>query len=122
MKSLPDIIQELSEEGCSDYEAIDIAVDLVMKKQLKDRFKRKLDQIKLTNTIQATKNLPEQESVLYKILLKLSRRERQCYTMHEMELMSMGKIANELRISKGAVQHYIMRARKKISQNLNQGA
>ncbi len=51
------------------------------------------------------------------ILSSFSLRERTCYILHEGQKMSMAKIADELGISKGTVQGYIEKARKKVRKS-----
>lgn len=46
----------------------------------------------------------------------LSERERYCYAAHAVESKSYSAIAKELGITKGAVQMYIRRARKKLNE------
>ena len=50
------------------------------------------------------------------ILASFSLRERQCYTLHVAQGMSMGAIGDELGISKGTVQGYIKRAQNKVEE------
>jgi RNA polymerase sigma-70 factor (ECF subfamily) len=60
----------------------------------------------------------EEKIILADIFASLSLRERQCYILHEGQKISMGKIAEELRLSKGSVQYYIQQARKKVKQRI----
>jgi len=53
------------------------------------------------------------------ILITLSARERQCYLLHYVNQLSFEEIAKELEISKGAVQSYLERARKKIKKKVS---
>lgn len=57
----------------------------------------------------------EQRRTLIQLFRSFSDRERQCYVMYEAEQMSMQQIADRLNISKGTVQMYIKRARKKVN-------
>jgi len=56
----------------------------------------------------------EQRRLLLNLIRSFSNRERQCFIMYEAEGLSMQKIADRLGISKGTVQTYINRAKKKI--------
>lgn len=56
----------------------------------------------------------EEKVILADILSSFSLRERQCYILHEAQKMSMSAIADELGLSKGTVQGYIEKARKKV--------
>ncbi len=57
-----------------------------------------------------------QRQALIHLFKNFSNRERQCYLMYEAEQLSMGKIAEKIGISKGAVQMYIRRARSKVEE------
>lgn len=56
----------------------------------------------------------KQRQALIYLFKSFSERERQCYVLHVAQGLSMGKIADELGISKATVQSYINRARKKV--------
>lgn len=60
----------------------------------------------------------EEKIILADILSSFSFRERTCYILHEGQKMSMSKIAEELGISKGTVQGYIEKARKKVEERV----
>lgn len=60
----------------------------------------------------------EEKMILADIFASLSHRERQCYILHEARGVSMGKIAEEMGVSKGTVHEYIKRARKKVQQRV----
>ena len=57
----------------------------------------------------------ERESIIDS-LIDLSHRERKCYLLHFATGWSMQEIADELNISKSAVQIYINRAKEKIKK------
>lgn len=73
-----------------------------------------------------TENLKEERGQLYmdreqrKLMLRLFRflsdRERQSYIMFKAEGISMGEIAKRFGVSKGTVQSYIKRAKRKIEE------
>lgn len=111
---LPELIKDLSNKGCTDAEAIEIATDLIKVDMLKSEFGHLLDEVKLSEVIEATKKTSDQDRKLAIILHNLSERERECYLMHTVQLMSMGKIAESLAVSKSSVQTYIDRARDKV--------
>lgn len=56
----------------------------------------------------------EEKVILADILSSFSLRERTCYILHVGQKMSMSAIADELGLSKGTVQGYIEKARKKV--------
>jgi len=56
----------------------------------------------------------EDKLVLADVFASMSHRERQCYVLYYGNRMSMGKIADEVGISKRTVQQYIERARQKV--------
>lgn len=62
---------------------------------------------------------PKQRTILINLIKRLSERERQCFIMHHAEQMSMQEIADELGVSKSAVQCYLSRARDKIKRTLS---
>ncbi|WP_242694940.1 sigma factor-like helix-turn-helix DNA-binding protein [Pseudogracilibacillus auburnensis] len=116
MLKLPELIQELSEKGCTDAEAMEIATELMKIELLKKCFNQStLDKIKLDGVINAVKDPSDREKAIFRFLGDFSQRERQCFLMHTVQNISMGKIAEELNISKGTVQKYIERAREKIT-------
>ncbi|WP_245983665.1 sigma-70 family RNA polymerase sigma factor [Ammoniphilus oxalaticus] len=61
----------------------------------------------------------EEKIILADIFASFSHRERQCYILHVGQRMSMGKIADEIGVSKGTVQGYIKRAEKKIKERIS---
>lgn len=61
----------------------------------------------------------EEKELIADILVSLSARERTCYLMHYVNLLSFDEIANELDVSKSAVQSYISRAREKIKEKVS---
>jgi RNA polymerase sigma factor (sigma-70 family) len=56
----------------------------------------------------------EERRKIADILWKMSERERTCYLLHASYGMSFADIGKELNISKGTVQGYVDRAKKKI--------
>lgn len=60
----------------------------------------------------------EREAII-DILIDLSHRERQCYLLHMANGWSMQEIAEELNVSKSAVQIYINRAKEKIKKKVS---
>ncbi|HLR91943.1 MAG TPA: sigma-70 family RNA polymerase sigma factor [Atopostipes sp.] len=61
----------------------------------------------------------EEKQVIIDVLIDLSHRERQCYLLHMANGLSMQAIADELNVSKSAVQIYINRAKKKIKKKVS---
>lgn len=61
----------------------------------------------------------EEKRILGDIFSSFSLRERQCYILHEGQKMSMSAIADELGVSKSAVQYYIRMARKKVDERIS---
>lgn len=61
----------------------------------------------------------EEKIILGDIFSSFSLRERQCYILHEGQKMSMSAIADELGVSKSAVQYYIRMAREKVSKRIS---
>jgi RNA polymerase sigma-70 factor (ECF subfamily) len=55
------------------------------------------------------------KELLEQLHSKLTNREKQCFTLHVAEKLSMNEIAREIGVSKSSVQEYIERARKKIN-------
>lgn len=58
----------------------------------------------------------EEKMILSQIFGAMSLRERQCYILHVGQKMSMGRIAEEMGVSKGTVQGYLKRAEKKVQE------
>lgn len=114
MQNLVAAIVTLSDKGCTDIEAIEIATDLMKTEYLRERFGHRLDSALLNETIEATKEVSDQGRKLLEMLGNLSDREKQCYFMHHIGLHSMGNIAKELKVSKSTVATYINRARSKL--------
>src|SRR5690625_5255953 len=114
LQNLLTAIETLSDKGCTDIEAIEIATDLLKVEYLKERFGQQLNNELLNEAIQATKEVSDQGQQMLRMLGTLSDREKQCYFMHYIGSRSMGNIAKELKVSKGAVQQYIERARNKL--------
>lgn len=56
----------------------------------------------------------EQKNILLKLFSMWTNNERDCFIMHVSERKSMSEIAEILNVSKGSVQSYIERAKKKI--------
>lgn len=54
---------------------------------------------------------------LDEVMRELSDRERQCFMMLHVDLMSLEEIAAELHLGKSTVQSYVERAREKIEQS-----
>lgn len=61
----------------------------------------------------------EEKIILADIFASLSLRERQCYILHEARGLSMGIIAEEMAVSKAAVQSYVNRARTKVKMRVS---
>lgn len=57
----------------------------------------------------------EQKKKILDILLRLSKRERQCYLLHAAQGLSIAQTADELSLSKRSAQQYIDRARAKVA-------
>lgn len=77
-----------------------------------------MDQIDCINEKQLYISSREKK-ILADIFVSLSLRERQCFVMYVAEGKSMGKIAEEMQLSKRTVQQYIERARKKIKEKVS---
>jgi RNA polymerase sigma factor (sigma-70 family) len=60
----------------------------------------------------------ERKKQLVDVLLKMSKRERQCYLLHMAQGLSYAKIAEELNISRYSVRTFVDRARGKVSQGI----
>ena len=60
----------------------------------------------------------EEKVILADILALFSLRERTCYILHVGQRMSIERIAVELGVSKGTVQSYVARAKKKIEKRV----
>lgn len=67
------------------------------------------DEVKLTD---------KEKELIADILLVLSPRERQCYLLHYVNQLTFDEIASELNLSKGSIQSYVERARKKIKEKV----
>ncbi|WP_432355298.1 sigma-70 family RNA polymerase sigma factor [Sporosarcina sp. A2] len=61
----------------------------------------------------------EEKMILSQIFGEMSLRERQCYILHVGQKMSMGRIAEEMGVSKGTVQGYLKRAEKKVREKVS---
>ncbi len=61
----------------------------------------------------------EEKMILSQIFGAMSLRERQCYILHVGQKMSMGRIAEEMGVSKGTVQGYLKRAEKKVREKVS---
>lgn len=64
----------------------------------------------------------EEKMILADIFASFSLRERQCYILHEAAGVSMGKIAEEIGVTKSSVQYYIRQARNKVKQRMDKTA
>ena len=60
----------------------------------------------------------EEKIIMADILSSFSLRERQCYILHVAQGMSMSAIGEEIGVSKGTVQGYIEKARKKVRERV----
>ena len=58
----------------------------------------------------------EEKELITDILISLSPRERECYLLHYVNLLTFKEIAEELNISRASVQTYIERARIKVKE------
>ena len=58
----------------------------------------------------------EEKIILSDILASFSVRERQCYLLHVAQGLSMGKIAEQMGVSKSTVQTHIARAKQKVKE------
>ncbi|GAB3797481.1 sigma-70 family RNA polymerase sigma factor [Virgibacillus kimchii] len=63
----------------------------------------------------------DEKRAITDILIDLSHQERQCFLLHMAQGWSMQEIAEELKVSKSAVQIYIRRAKEKIKAKLEGG-
>ena len=61
----------------------------------------------------------EEKIIMADIFASLSFRERHCYILHVGRQVSMGNIAIGLGVSKGTVQGYLKRAKKKIAERVS---
>lgn len=114
MMHIVSMIQKLSENGRTDVAAMELAADIQNAVTLLERVEHSLNPSKLDELIAATKQAGSQQRQLTDLLNELSRRERTCYLLHYVGQETFQSIADELNISKGAVQSYINRARKKL--------
>lgn len=57
-----------------------------------------------------------QKQAVVKILMKLSKRELECYLLHMSNGLSLAEIATELSLKKRTVQDYVDRAKTKVGQ------
>lgn len=114
--SLAELIEDLSENGLLEYDSFVAAIDLVKTEKLKRIIGGEFAfrEEKLQRVLQASENLSRQEEIMYNTLTGLSKREKQCFLKHTIENKTYQQIADELQITKSAVQTYIERARNKI--------
>ena len=111
-------LKHLEGKGMSAYEAMNSIVEAVQLNMVKGRLSKLLiDESKMDELFEVLLSSEEQKMKAIELLTRLSSRERQCFLMHTVENVSMGKIAKELGISKAAVQIYIERARGKINES-----
>ncbi|WP_438310837.1 sigma factor-like helix-turn-helix DNA-binding protein [Sporosarcina sp. FA9] len=89
------------------YENIDLIPDIEM--QLREENDINKKHLFMTREVKI---------IMADILSSFSLRERQCYILHEGQGMSMSGIADELEVSKSAVQIYINRAKDKVRQRV----
>ncbi|WP_244898698.1 sigma factor-like helix-turn-helix DNA-binding protein [Sporosarcina koreensis] len=61
----------------------------------------------------------EENILLSQIFGAMSLREQQCYILHIGQKMSMGRIAEEIGVSKATVQKYISRAKEKVLERVS---
>ncbi|WP_217597158.1 sigma-70 family RNA polymerase sigma factor [Cohnella sp. GbtcB17] len=64
----------------------------------------------------------EQKKAIVRVLLRMTERERECFLLHMAHGMSFAQIGKELSLSRGTVQHHIMRAKAKIPAALQHQA
>jgi len=60
----------------------------------------------------------DEKELIVDILTSLSPRERECYLLHHVNLLTFNEIAKELNISRASVQTYIDRARAKVKEKV----
>ncbi|GAB3797489.1 sigma factor-like helix-turn-helix DNA-binding protein [Virgibacillus kimchii] len=108
-------LEEIEGKGLSPYETMNSVVEAMQLHMIKGRLSKLLiDDDKMDELFNTLLPSHEQKTKAIELLTVLSKRERQCYLMHTIENMSMGKIAKELNIAKGTVDQYISRAKDKI--------
>lgn len=112
---LHELIEDLSTKGMTDSETLEIVSDLVKVELLKERLGASLDEIRLDRVIEATKDSSDQENASASVLGSLSKREKQCFLMREVGLLTYEKIAKDLGVAIGTVQNYIERAKEKLN-------
>lgn len=118
MLNVADIVAELDGNGFSQGDILDFSRELtqftIMKDNLSSFLKVVYDDHELEEMLGTIKQPTRQQLILSNSLTSFSKREKQCYVMATVDGKSWGNIAKEIGISKGAVQQYIERARKKI--------
>lgn len=121
MINVADVVAELDGNGFNQRELLEISAKLTELAVIRERIVEELsvfyDDDELTDIFGTLKKPSTDQQLLSKLLREsLSKREKQCYLMHTVDNKSMGNIAIELGVSKGAVQQSIERARKKIER------
>lgn len=107
-------IQNATDEGCTDIEAIELATDLMKIESIKQSFPS-MNNDEAEEILSSVSNSNEVEINTFTKLSNLSKRERECYLLHHVGLMPFQAIANKLGVSKGSVNTYIRRAREKLN-------
>ncbi|MEB3103066.1 sigma-70 family RNA polymerase sigma factor [Ferviditalea candida] len=61
---------------------------------------------------------PEEKLKLLDLLLSMSDRERQCFLLHMAQGLTHEEIADRLKVSKGTVQTFLKRAKRKVQKEI----
>lgn len=117
---LHELLADLSNDGLTDAKAIEIATDLIKMNMLKERLGDKLGVAELDMIIDASNDNSTQEIALTTALANFSPREKQCYLMREVGLLTYNEIGLEFGINEDTARTYVNRAKVKMSKNLNE--
>lgn len=113
---LHELLADLSLDGLTDVEALELATDLIKIDVIKERLGNELDEIRLNRVIDETKNNSEHQKAYANVLSSLSNRQRQCYLMKDVRLMTYQAVSEELKIEITTVQTHLEIAREKIEK------
>lgn len=118
MLSVADVVAELGGNSFNDDELLDFSRELthflIMRDNLTNALKEIYEDYELEEMLGSIVMPTRQQQVISNSLTSFSPREKQCYVMYTVDLMSFSAIGRSLGISKSTVQQSIERARKKI--------
>lgn len=91
---------------------------------VRDAYKRSMlmdmDLLPSTPPEQEMRITEQQKAAAAKVLMLLSPRELECYLLHVSNGLSLAEVGKATKLSKRSVQEYVLRAKTKVSQTLQE--